>query len=482
MRASQTDNSETESIGPNVAAGDSGKQIAAEQTQLLFRSWYGQFANLINPAILVVILYESVPHILLYVWWLALALVTLWRISLVFGYRRAGSGVEDAPRWARRYAFGAGIAGLLWGLSSGAVFFTSAALLHGVIAFVLAGMTAGAVALSSAYTPAFVAFAVPAIGTSILAFLVHGGVIHISLAAMALIYLLIMLAVSRRWNRTIHRAIELQISNADLIRRLKIERDRAHIANRAKTDFLANMSHELRTPLNAILGFSEFMRKEMLGPLGAPEYRAYVEDIHDSGRHLHALINDILDIAKAESGVLHLDELELEIGEVVESAVHVMRTASERAAIEIAVELSPDLPLVLGDRRRVRQVLLNLLSNAVRLTEPGGAIVVRVLRGETGLEIAVEDNGIGMSPDQIEQAFEPFGPLSADSTLAHEGTALGLGLSRRIMEQHGGTLTLRSRRGEGTVARAVFPAARLIESGAPTEPTACEADNHQADQ
>lgn len=472
MRASQTDNPETGSIGPNLVAADSGKQIAAEQTQLLFRSWYGQFANLINPAILVVILYEFVPHILLFGWWLALAAVTVWRISLVFGYRRAANGPEDTRRWARRYAIGAGLAGALWGLSSFAVFFTSSGLLQGVIAFVLAGMTAGAVALSSAYMPAFVAFAVPAVGTAIIAFAVHGGVIHIGLAAMSTVFLLILLAVARSWNRTIYRSIELQLSNADLIRRLEIERDRAHAANRAKTDFLANMSHELRTPLNAILGFSEFMRREMLGPLGVPAYRDYVDDINDSGRHLHALINDILDVAKAEAGVLQLDERELDVDEVVESAVRMMRTASEHAEIEIVVTIPPGLPAILGDRRRVRQVLLNLLSNAVKFTKPGGRIAVRATRRDAGLEIVVEDNGTGMSQSQIEQVFEPFSQFSVDPTLAREGTGLGLGLSRRIMEQHGGTLTLESRLGEGTVARAVFPASRLVDVSAPAESAA----------
>lgn len=474
MRAQGADRTETAGNGRGAAAVDLGDHVTVEQTRLLFHAWYGQLANLVNPAILVVILYNAVPHIILFGWWAALAAVTIWRVSLVFRYRRAVSGPADAPHWARRYALGAGAAGLLWGVSSGAVFFTEAPLLHAVIAFVLAGMTAGAVTISSAYTPAFVAFAVPAIGTGILAFLVHGGIVHIGLAGMSLVYLLIVLAVSLRWSRAIRRSIELQCSNADLIRQLKVERDRANAANRAKTDFLANMSHELRTPLNAILGFSEFMRKEMLGPLGAPEYRAYVDDIHDSGRHLHALINDILDIAKAEAGGLQLDEREFELDEIVEGALRMMRTASERAEVEIAVEIAPDLPAVRGDRRRVCQVLLNLLSNAIKFTKPGGRVVVRVARRDGGLEIAVEDNGIGMSPDQIEQVFEPFSQFSVDPTLAREGAGLGLGLSRRIMEQHDGRLTLESRFGEGTVVRAFFPASRLI---GPTVPAGQDTHN-----
>ena len=447
-------------------AVDPDAQIVAEQVRLLFRSWYGQFANLINPAILIVILYDSVPRMLLFGWWLAMALVTVWRIYLVFRYRRVAAGPEDAPRWANLYTFGAGLAGVLWGLSSGAVFYTSAALLHGVIAFVLAGMTAGAVAISSAYAAAFVAFAVPAIGALVVAFLIHGDMIHVGLAAMSLLYLLILLAVSRSWNRTIRRSITLQFSNADLIRRLEVERDRANAANRAKTDFLANMSHELRTPLNAILGFSEFMQKEMLGPLGAPEYREYVDDIHDSGRHLHALINDILDVAKAEAGVLQLDEGELEISEVVESAVRMIRTAAERAEVEVVEEVPPSLPLLLADRRQVRQVVLNLLSNAVKFTDTGGRVAVRVGRAEAGLEVQVEDTGIGMTPDQIERAFEPFSQFAVDPRRTANGTGLGLALSRRIMELHGGTLSLESRRNEGTIVRAVFPAERLIESAA----------------
>ncbi|MBT5414629.1 MAG: HAMP domain-containing histidine kinase [Rhodospirillaceae bacterium] len=468
------------------AAVDPKSHVAAEQTRLLYRSWYGQFANLINPAILVVILYDALPHFLLFGWWLALAAVTAWRIALVFGYRRASAGPGDAPNWAKRYAFGAGLSGALWGLSSGAVFYTSAALLHGVIAFVLAGMTAGAVAISSAYFPAFVAFAVPAVGMLVVAFLVHGGMIHIGLAAMSAVYLLILLAVARSWNRTIARSIELQLSNADLIRRLEIERDRAQAANRAKTDFLANMSHELRTPLNAILGFSEFMRREMLGPLGVPAYRDYVDDIHNSGSHLHALINDILDVAKAEAGVLQFDEGEFDIEEVVESAVRMMRTASEHAGIEVSATIPPNTVAILGDRRRVRQVLLNLLSNAIKFTEPGGRIAVRSAPVEAGLEVTVEDSGIGMSPEQIERAFEPFSQFSVDPTRTREGTGLGLGLSRRIMDQHGGSLDLESRPGKGTTARLVFPTNRLLPPedslDAAIEADTGEVDSSETDQ
>lgn len=241
---------------------------------------------------------------------------------------------------------------------------------------------------------------------------------------------------------------------------------RAEQASRAKSDFLAQVSHELRTPLNAVIGFSEIISREMYGPVGDRRYREYAADIQFSGNHLLAIVNDILDVAKAEAGELAVEDGPVDIAAVAEDSLALVQQRATNAGVTLRAELQPALPNLRGDERRVRQVLLNLLSNAVKFTPSGGRITVRAARRhDGGLAISVADTGIGMDAADIARAMTPFQQVNGILARRHEGTGLGLPLSRALMELHGGSLTLDSARGRGTVATARFPASRVLRNG-----------------
>lgn len=248
-----------------------------------------------------------------------------------------------------------------------------------------------------------------------------------------------------------------QTENA--LRRAQME---AEMANRAKSQFLANVSHELRTPLNAIIGFSEVMKGEIMGPLGAPIYREYSGDIHESGRHLLAIINDILDLSRVEAGQTTITEGEISVGNLIEACLILVRGKANANSLSLAAEIPSDLPQMLGDERLLKQALLNLLSNAVKFTPKGGHVRVKAMHNRDGLDIAVTDSGIGMSAADIEQVAKPFVQLENWLVRKYEGTGLGLSIVKAFCELHGGALRIESELGKGTVTTIHLPAARII--------------------
>jgi len=239
-------------------------------------------------------------------------------------------------------------------------------------------------------------------------------------------------------------------------------RHQAEAANRAKSDFLANMSHELRTPLNAILGFSEVLLNEMAGPLGQPRYREYAVDIHESGQHLLALINDILDLSKVEAGRVELVDDVIDVSALVEKTVRLVADRAEQTEIEIRVLAPPGLPRLIADERLVKQALLNLISNAVKFTPSGGRVdVTESLDADGGFRLGVSDTGIGIADTDIERVLTPFCQVESSLSRNYQGTGLGLPLTKSFVEMHGGTLELTSRLGEGTEVALRFPAKRV---------------------
>jgi len=242
---------------------------------------------------------------------------------------------------------------------------------------------------------------------------------------------------------------------------LLLAKEEAEAASRAKSDFLANMSHELRTPLNAILGFSQVLMDEMMGPLGNAKYREYCRDIVQSGEHLLALIGDILDMAKVESGKMALDEEWIDANESLEAALLLVRERAANNRIQIRKQIPAPSPAIWGDSRRLRQVWINLLSNAVKFTPQGGSVEVRCeLQADGRLEVAVIDTGIGIAEEDIERVQQPFSQVANALSRSHEGTGLGLSLCRSLIELHGGELYLESRIGEGTMVSVTLPLER----------------------
>lgn len=230
----------------------------------------------------------------------------------------------------------------------------------------------------------------------------------------------------------------------------------AETANHAKSAFLANMSHELRTPLNAVIGFSDLMAEERFGPLGE-RYAGYARDIRQSGQHLLEVINDILDLARVEAGKVDLAPEPLAPALVVEGCFRMLRQRAAEAGIRLRNEVPAEAPALHADHQRLRQIILNLVGNAIKFSESGTEVTARYVETPRGQGLEIADQGIGMPADRIEAAFEPFSQLHAGFGRRFEGTGLGLPLVRRYMELHGGTVEIASRRGVGTTVTVLFP-------------------------
>lgn len=238
---------------------------------------------------------------------------------------------------------------------------------------------------------------------------------------------------------------------------------RADIANRSKSELLANMSHELRTPLNAIIGFSSAIKAETFGPIGHQKYSEYIDDIADSGQHLLELINDILDVSAIEAGKLELHESMLDMPSLVEASVRLVKHRANEGNVRLLVNIDKNIPPFYADERRIKQIILNLLTNAIKFTPATGRVSLSILLdGDGGFVITVADTGIGMNEIELAKALTQFGQVDRGDIAKHEGTGLGLPLTKSLIELHGGAFTIASTKGEGTTVTAHFPPERTI--------------------
>jgi PAS domain S-box-containing protein len=252
---------------------------------------------------------------------------------------------------------------------------------------------------------------------------------------------------------------------AKLAEDLEREKRLAEQASEAKSAFLANMSHELRTPLNAIIGFSEMIHGEVLGSAENRQYVEYAGAIRDSGQHLLELINDILDLSRVEAGQLVLHEEPIHVQTVIAKCVEIIKPRAEQRCVNFRVYCAPKLPALLCDRRRLVQILLNLLSNGLKFTPAGGTLTVAAsLDGEGNFEIVVSDTGIGIAQADQAKVMELFGQVDSAYVRKHDGAGLGLPLTKRLVEEHGGTLLLTSEIGDGTTVTARFPRNRVLHA------------------
>jgi signal transduction histidine kinase len=245
---------------------------------------------------------------------------------------------------------------------------------------------------------------------------------------------------------------------------LMTAKEQADFANRSKSEFLANMSHELRTPLNAIIGFAEIIKGEMFGPAGQPQYVEYARDIYDSGELLLSLINDILDMSKIEAGKRTLSETVLNVERVVESVVRLVAARAKAGKLHLHFNVAKDLPALRGEEKALKQILTNLLTNAIKFTPEGGDVSLTAGLDESlRIFIRVEDSGIGMAPDDIPVALAPFGQIESVLSRKNQGTGLGLPMTVALAELHDGKLDLKSKLGAGTTATVTFPADRVVQ-------------------
>jgi len=248
----------------------------------------------------------------------------------------------------------------------------------------------------------------------------------------------------------------IAIENVRLFKEIQEKSAQLEVANQHKSEFLANMSHELRTPLNAIIGFSEVLSERMFGEVNEKQLE-YLKDIHESGRHLLSLINDILDLSKIEAGRMELEVSTFDLPGALSNAMTLIRERAQRHGIGLGLEVDENLGNFSGDERKFKQIMLNLLSNAVKFTPDGGSVAVSARKDTTHVEIAVKDTGIGIAPEDQAVVFEEFRQVGRDQRRKAEGTGLGLALTKRFVELHGGAIRLESAPGRGSTFTVSLP-------------------------
>jgi two-component system, cell cycle sensor histidine kinase PleC len=304
----------------------------------------------------------------------------------------------------------------------------------------------------------------------------------LALAAMAVGVHLYFVWLARGLNSTAIDRLKYRAQKDLLISALEEEkaiseeaRRRAEEANKAKSRFLATMSHELRTPLNAIMGFSEVMQTEILGPMANPTYKDYAGNIHDSGRHLLNLINEILDLSRIEAGRYELTEERLHLADVADDCHRLLRLRAEAKGLQIIENIPSNLPLVWADQRALRQICLNLMSNALKFTPKGGSITITIAVNEAGEQLlSVRDTGPGIPADEIPKVLQAFGQGSLAHQTAEGGTGLGLSIVQNLIELHGGVFELKSELRKGTEAIITLPRGRVLAASPPLQPLGSE--------
>ena len=417
--------------------------------------------------------WAPVGHAALWLCGVAIAKLLLVHTCRAFEAKPAVPATLDY--WRRRFIGAEFVSGLAW---------AGLALVGGTVAdpsgqvFVLVSLIvviAMRMTFASSVMPLFFAGTIPMTVAVVCRLMLQNHPFYFAMASMAAglhVYFTIM---AQRLNATAASMLEFRAEKDALIAELEEEksisdsaRAQAEAANIAKSRFLATMSHELRTPLNAILGFSEVMHTELLGPLNNASYKDYAGTIHDSGRHLLNLINEILDLSRIEAGKYELNEEQVELAEIAGDCWRLLKLRADGKQQTVTFELTPNAGIVLADARATRQIVLNLMSNALKFTPRGGHILVSVAMAADGGQILqVKDNGPGIPPSEIHKVMQPFGQGSLAQQTAEGGTGLGLPIVKGLIELHGGTFELRSEQRKGTTAEVTFPAHRVMIAAKP---------------
>jgi two-component system cell cycle sensor histidine kinase PleC len=311
---------------------------------------------------------------------------------------------------------------------------------------------------------------------------------YFALASMAVGVHVYFVFLARGLNQTALAMLEFRAQKDALIAELEESKSisdearwRAEAANKAKSRFLATMSHELRTPLNAIMGFSEVMKGEIMGPMGNPTYKEYATSIHESGKHLLNLINEILDLSRIEAGRYELHEEPLRLADVAEDCHRLLKLRAASKGLQIIEDYAPELPQIWADQRAIRQICLNLLSNALKFTPKGGRVTITIAATPDGGQLlSVRDTGPGIPKEEIPKVMQAFGQGSLAHQTAEGGTGLGLPIVKNLIELHGGTFELRSEMRKGTEGIVTLPKRRVLHAMPPLQPLGHERHRQNA--
>ncbi len=404
--------------------------------------------------------------------WPRLGVIMILQVASSIGALVIGRGYKrnsnDSKRWLNRLSFYQAATGAGWGLFAWLIWSDGNTLNNVLVTMTVCGIVWAYSFSRSMHVGVFLAGILPIVALTIGRIVLTGGNIAVALILITAINCLLAYIFAFGFRRQVEVMLRMRFANDDLAVELRDTRDEAlrkrfeaEAANASKTKFLANMSHELRTPLNAVLGFSEIIAAEALGPVGTERYREYARDINSSGAHLLSLINDILDIAKIESGKMEIVPRFIDPKAAIESALDIVLPRVREKKQTLTVDIESGGGGVFSDDRAFKQIIINLLSNAVKFTQDGGHIKISLRRtANDGCELCVSDDGPGIPAALFEQVFMPFNQLDNRYSRQVGGTGLGLSLVRGLAELHGGRAWIESNTGTGVRAFVYLPGGR----------------------
>jgi signal transduction histidine kinase len=427
--------------------------LLAGKTALLYdNALLGQLATIIAASLLAWVLSETLPGAVVLGWWLVVVVVAAARLVLAKAYHRARPDEFCAAAWCRRFILGATVSGLVWG--AGALLFMAGAPKHEqlFVAFVVAGMVAGAVPILAPVFAAFRIFAltivVPLAGVVLWK---ADSRLDWAFGLIAILFLVAVMRSARAMHDRLDGSLRLAFEKSQLVADLERSREAAEEASRMKSQFLATMSHEIRTPMNGVMGMTDLLMTTGLDD----EQRDYAGLIKSSAVSLLTIINDVLDFSKIEAGRMELHVNDFDLVEMLDETLRVLAIQAREKGLKFSRELDTSLPpLLRGDPGRLRQVLINLVGNAIKFTDTGEISVkvapIRLSDTRALLRFDVRDSGIGMPADKLTQLFTPFNQLDGGATRKFGGTGLGLSISRRLAEMMGGEVGVESEEGRGS--------------------------------
>ncbi len=457
---------------------DRANRVRHAKLQVLYRGAFAIPTNFLVGGVVLYFLRDSYPGWILAAWGFATIAVAAARLELNRRFQRNADPGRDEGHWGLYFCLGSLASGILWGL------LCLLLPLYGrpddfvLLTLVGAGMTAGALTTLSSYYRAFISYVIPfALALAFVSFLQPDAQIAGN-GALILLYMVMVSIAAKKLNMAVSQTIELQIDNEALntsLRRARTERD---TARSEKWSTMAHLSHELRTPLNAILGFAQTMRAQIFGPIGNPRYAEYVDDIHASGEQLLQLTKEILQLSQSETGVLTLAESPVDIRRLGAECLQGLADAAQSANVALVNTIPQDLPLLNGDEAKLRQMIFNLAGNAIKFARERGRVTIGgALSGGGAIVLHVQDDGIGMTGEEIDIALAPFGRVADPLTHGTGGIGLGLPVTKRLAELHGGQLSIESCPDHGTTCTIMFPPARTVPRAADT---GCAAETERA--